>query len=195
MATRSIDPARLRHYVDEWREEAQDAVNTIDCAIESEGGYAHPSLRFRRITEKLAGVADDLDGETLRELGYELLMPNNPPRPRYRQYIDKLWERCAVILDSLQAQRAKRRKAAAKPRKPARAVSLTPEDEAILRALKQDDPTLMTQEAISGIVRKSVRTVATRLQYLRDKKLVDNPQGERKGNGITAAGLELLGRS
>jgi hypothetical protein len=81
-----------------------------------------------------------------------------------------------------------------KPRKAARAVSLTPEDEAILRALKKDHPTLMTQENLSELVRKSVRTISVRLQYLRGKTLVHNPQGNRKGVGITDVGLELLDR-
>jgi len=72
------------------------------------------------------------------------------------------------------------------------AISLIPKDEAILRALAKDAPTTMTQEALADVTQLSVRTVGTRLTALRKSKLVWRPQGDKKGETITDAGLEIL---
>ncbi len=79
-------------------------------------------------------------------------------------------------------------------RKPGRAVPLTPEDEAILRALAQDHPTTMSQETLAELTKVSVKTVGKRLAYLTECKLVHRPRGPHGGSGLTPAGLKMVGR-
>jgi hypothetical protein len=104
MADSSLDSARLASLAEEWRDVAQRAVDTVAFAVQGIGGYDRPNTRFWRITPKLAEAVGEIDGETLEDLCNELLRPNDPPRPDYRQNIETLWKRCRPILDAIEAR-------------------------------------------------------------------------------------------
>ncbi|MGD0901234.1 MAG: helix-turn-helix domain-containing protein [Thermoguttaceae bacterium] len=72
-------------------------------------------------------------------------------------------------------------------------VALTQEDKTILETLADEGMTL-TQEDLANVTRLSERTVREHLKYLRKKKLVNRPRGPKKGEGITALGLSVIGR-
>lgn len=78
------------------------------------------------------------------------------------------------------------------------AVALTPEDQAILEALRNSHPTTMTQEKLAngknqGGAGVSDRLVRDRLRYLCKKKLTYQPFGPKKGYSLTDHGLKIIG--
>jgi predicted transcriptional regulator len=71
---------------------------------------------------------------------------------------------------------------------------LTPEEKAILEVLAKDSHVAMTQESLETPTRLSVRTVRKYVSELRERGLVDQPRGRKKGFAITSAGLKAVGR-
>ena len=79
------------------------------------------------------------------------------------------------------------------------AVPLTEEDVAILRALADSRPMLLTQEQIEGAIPKNavaLRTIQSRLPRLCKDEVgfVERPEGKRSGYWITQKGLSAIGR-
>ena len=73
-------------------------------------------------------------------------------------------------------------------------ISLTPEGKTILETLADEHPMTVTQESLAEATRLSDRTIRNHLPYLRTKGLIDRPFGSRKGEAITAKGLDLIKR-
>ena len=73
-------------------------------------------------------------------------------------------------------------------------VPLASEDKTILETLAGEHPMIVTQEGLAAVTRLSVKCIRTHLKYLRDKGLVNQPLGSRKGFGITPKGLSVIGR-
>lgn len=66
------------------------------------------------------------------------------------------------------------------------------EDEAILRALKDGKPRLLTQDRIEAASDVSRRTISARMVRLLNLQLVEQPRGSRKGTTITSRGENIL---
>jgi len=72
-------------------------------------------------------------------------------------------------------------------------VYLTEEESAILGALAEVHPKLLTQQQIVGTgLDVSPRTIQTRLPILVSKGLVCRPEGKRSGWGLTDRGLKII---
>jgi hypothetical protein len=80
-------------------------------------------------------------------------------------------------------------------RNPKRAVvGMTPEETTILEALADNLPTTMTREDLTTPTRLTEKTIGKYLTNLRNKKLVEQPAGPKKGYSITQAGALAIGR-
>lgn len=73
-------------------------------------------------------------------------------------------------------------------------VTLTPEEKTILETLANENGMTVTQEALAGQVRLADRTVRKYLREMRERGLVDQPRGTKKGYAATPAGLAAIGR-
>lgn len=71
-------------------------------------------------------------------------------------------------------------------------ISLTPEDKTILEAMVNENNMTIVQEDLAEVVRVSVRTIKTRLKILREKGLVHQPCGPKKGFTVTNRGKSLI---
>lgn len=71
---------------------------------------------------------------------------------------------------------------------------LTPEERTILEVLADENLTTVTQEYLTGPTGLSDRTVRKYLGALRERDLVDQPRGPKKGYAITPAGLTAIRR-
>lgn len=74
------------------------------------------------------------------------------------------------------------------------AIFLTPEEQSILEVLAEEAPMTVTEQGLADATHNAPNTVRKYLTTLRARKLVDRPRGRNKGNGITAAGLHLIGQ-
>ena len=77
----------------------------------------------------------------------------------------------------------------------AQMVSLAPEEKTILEALADENGMTVTQEDLAGQTRLTDRTVRKWLGELRERGLVNQPRGTKKGFGITPFGLQAIGRN
>jgi hypothetical protein len=73
-------------------------------------------------------------------------------------------------------------------------VALTPEERTILEVLADESPMTVTQEALAGQTCLSDRTVRKYVGELRERGLVDQPRGPKKGFAITLAAMKAIGR-
>ena len=70
------------------------------------------------------------------------------------------------------------------------------EDELLLATLADAGHVALTNPELAGLTNLPERKVAERMNWLASKHLVRRPKGtQRKGRGITAAGLSAIGRS
>ena len=72
---------------------------------------------------------------------------------------------------------------------------LWPEDELLLQTLAEASPASVTQPNIIGLMGLEKRKISKRVRYLESKRFIQRPEGtQRKGHGITAAGLSAIGQ-
>jgi DNA-binding transcriptional ArsR family regulator len=67
---------------------------------------------------------------------------------------------------------------------------LTPDDVTILRVLATQPSVTKFQEDVAAAAGLSRRTVGARLKYLRDHHLTERPHGKKKGETVSALGLQ-----
>ena len=86
------------------------------------------------------------------------------------------------------------RKPTAVPDAP-QAVPLTPEERTILEVLADEHGMTVTQEALAQQTHLSDKTVRKWIGKLRERGLVNQPRGPKKGFAITPLGLNAIGRN
>ncbi|MFH1268866.1 MAG: winged helix-turn-helix domain-containing protein [Planctomycetota bacterium] len=75
-----------------------------------------------------------------------------------------------------------------------RTVAMTPEEKTILETLANEGSMTVTQEALAVQTHLSDKTVRKYVGELRERGLVDQPRGPKKGFAITPAGSAAIGR-